>query len=213
MEMNLFPTIVVDNFFDDPDYVLGLAKSVEYTDPSPTNHPGVVSRKKIQEIDNKLFNIIVQKIFGYFWDLRNPLKYMVDIEFQKIDSLGEGVIHVDSAGALAAGIIYLDRNASRDTGTSFYRLLDDHYEIKQEFLDSIAKDHAGDTVDGINQIRRDHHSRFEETMRVQKQYNRLVFYSGDVWHTATSYQNQTRNTLRFFVSEVLSNHQNFPLLR
>ena len=213
MEMNLFPTIVVDNFFDDPDYVLGLAKSVEYSDPSPTNHPGVVSRKKIQEIDNKLFNIIVQKIFGYFWDLRNPLKYMVDIEFQKIDSLGEGVIHVDSAGALAAGIIYLDKNAPRDTGTSFYRLLDDHYEIKQEFLDSIAKDHAGDTVDGINQIRRDHHSRFEETMRVQNQYNRLVFYSGDVWHTATSYQNQTRNTLRFFVSEVLSNHQNFPLLR
>ncbi len=211
--MNLFPTIVVDNFFDDPDYVLGLAKTVEYTDPSPTNHPGVVSKKKIQEIDNRLFNTIVQKIFGYFWDLRNPLKYMVDIEFQKIDSLGEGVIHVDSAGALAAGIIYLDKNAPRDTGTSFYRLLDDRYEIKQEFLDSIAKDHAGDTVDGIDQIRRDHHSRFEETMRVQNQYNRLVFYSGDVWHTATSYQNQTRNTLRFFVSEVLSNHQNFPLLR
>ena len=30
--MNLFPTIIVDNFFDDPDYVLGLEKAYSIGD-------------------------------------------------------------------------------------------------------------------------------------------------------------------------------------
>ena len=54
---------------------------------------------------------------------------------------------------------------------------------------------------------------FEETMRVQNQYNRLVSYASDVWHTATSYGDQTRYTLRFFINELESKHQNFPLSR
>ena len=37
----LFPTLVIDDFLDDPDYLSDLARSVEYKDPSYTNHPGV----------------------------------------------------------------------------------------------------------------------------------------------------------------------------
>ena len=141
------------------------------------------------------------------------------MEFQRIQSkddgiLNKGIIHVDSEIAMAAGLIYLNRDAPRDTGTSFYKLKDESYRIKQkELLDPIAKYHAGEHVDGIEKICQDHYDKFEETMRVQNQYNRLLFYSGDEWHTATSYDNQTRYTLRYFISELKSNHQNFPLLR
>ena len=42
----LFPTLVVDDFLDDPDYVYNLAKDAEYRDPGRTNHPGVASKLK-----------------------------------------------------------------------------------------------------------------------------------------------------------------------
>ena len=50
-------------------------------------------------------------------------------------------------------------------------------------------------------------------MRVQNQYNRLVTYDSNTWHTATSYGNQTRYTLRFFINQLESKHQDFPLVR
>ena len=217
--MKLFPTLVVDDFLDNPDYVLNLAKNAEYNEPDRTNHPGVASKLKIHEIDEKLFQTILNKILGYYWDLNYPVNYCVDMEFQRIKSndegiLNKGIIHVDSELAIAAGVVYLNHDAPKDTGTSFYRLKDDDYEIKQkELLDPIAKYHAGECVDDIEKICQEHFDKFEETMRVQNQFNRLVFYSGDEWHTATTYDNQTRYTLRFFISELISNQQNYPLLR
>ena len=213
--MILFPTLVVDNFLEDPDYVLCLATNAEYNNPDHTNYPGVTSKKKIHELDQELFDAILQKIFGYYWDLNNPVKFRVDMEFQKIEKNGIGIIHLDTTyGALAAGVIYLNQDIDRDTGTSFYKLIDPDYKIKQhEFLDPIARYHAGEHVDGLDKICKDHYNMFEETMRVQNQYNRLVTYDSNVWHTATSYGNQTRYTLRFFINELESKHQDFPLLR
>ena len=213
--MKLFPTLVVDDFLEDPDYVLCLATNAEYNDPGHTNYPGVTSKKKIHELDQELFDIILQKIFGYYWDLNNPVEFVVDMEFQKIEKNGQGIVHMDTTyGALCAGVIYLNQDMDKDAGTSFYKLIDPDYKIKQsEFLDPIARYHAGEHVDGLDNICKDHYNMFEETMRVQNQYNRLVTYGSDVWHTATSYGNQTRYTLRFFVNGLESKHQNFPLLR
>ena len=213
--MKLFPTLVVDDFLEDPDYVLCLATNAEYNDPGHTNYPGVASKNKIHELDQELFDTILQKIFGYYWDLNNPVKFRVDMEFQKIEKNGQGIIHLDTTyGALAAGVIYLNQDIDKDTGTSFYKLTDPDYKIKQhEFLDPIARYHAGEHVDVLDNICVLNYNMFEETMRVQNQYNRLVTYDSNVWHTATSYGDQTRYTLRFFVNELESKHQNFPLLR
>ena len=146
--MLLFPTLVVDDFLDDPDYVLCLATNAEYNDPGYTNYPGVASKNKIHELDQELFDTILQKIFGYYWDLNNPVKFRVDMEFQKIEKNGQGIIHLDTTyGALAAVVIYLNQDIERDTGTSFYKLIDPDYKIKQhEFLDPIARYHAGEHV-------------------------------------------------------------------
>ena len=66
--MILFPTLVVDDFLDNPDYVLDLAENTEYHNPSHTNHPGVISKDKLYDLDQELFNTILQKIIGYYWD-------------------------------------------------------------------------------------------------------------------------------------------------
>ena len=179
--VKLFPTLVVDDFLDNPDYVYNLAKDAEYRDPGRTNHPGVASKLKIYQIDKKLSDTIISKILGYYWDLNRPVNYEIDMEFQRIESkdkgiLNKGIIHVDSFGSICAGLIYLNRDAPRDTGTSFYKLKDDSYKISpRTLLEPIAKYHAGEDVDGIEKICQNHHDKFEETMRIQNQYNRLVF--------------------------------------
>ena len=212
--MLLFPTLVVDDFLDDPDYVLCLATNAEYDDPGYTNYPGVASKNKIHELDQELFDTILQKIFGYYWDLKNPVNFNVEMDFQKIESNGQGIIHLDTTyGALGAGVIYLNQNPEKDTGTSFYELLDLGYRIEEEFLDPVARYHAGEHVDNIDKICEKHYNMFEETMRVQNKYNRMVTYDSNVWHTATSYGDQTRYTLRFFINELESIYQDYPLRR
>ena len=212
--MLLFPTLVVDDFLDNPDYVLDLAENTEYNDPGHTNYPGVASKNKIYELDQQLFDTILQKIFGYYWDLNNPVNFNVEMEFQKIESNGQGIIHLDTTfGALGAGVIYLNNKPEKDTGTSFYKLLDPDYNIGEQFLDPVARSHAGEHVDELDNICEKHFNMFEETMRVQNQYNRLVTFDSNVWHAATSCGDQTRYTLRFFINELESTHQDFPLRR
>ena len=70
--MKLFPTLVVDDFLDNPDYVYNLAKDADYRDPGRTNHPGVASKLKIYQIDKKLSDTIISKILGYYYLIMNP---------------------------------------------------------------------------------------------------------------------------------------------
>ena len=216
--MNYFPTIVVDRFLEDPDYALGLAKSVEYDELSETDYPGVVSKKTLKNIDKNLCDYVIEKVVGYYWDTINPVEYDMQIEFQRIDPkekgiLNKGIIHIDSA--FAGGVIYLNNSPSRNSGTSFYEYLDP-YEKESEyisFLESIKQYHSGKDVDELEKICKMHYNRFTETMRVQSQYNRLCMYSGDVFHAPTTYGNQPRYTIRFFIDQITSEYQNYPLLR
>ena len=104
-------------------------------------------------------------------------------------------------------------NKSLSIKKIYDKLLDPDYKVKEEFLDPVARFHAGKHVDGLDKICQNHYNKFEETMRVQNQYNRLVTYDSNTWHTATSYGNQTRYTLRFFINQLESKHQDFPLIR
>ena len=221
--MKLFPTLVIDDFLDDPDYLSDLARSVEYKDPSYTNHPGVASKNAINEIEPELFGTIHRKLLSVCWDLTKPVSYNTVMDFMKIEYkhdgvLNNGIVHVDSeSGSTCAGVIYLNKDLHKDAGTSFYRRLDDTYTLdrhdRKEFLDSVARHHAGENVEGIEKIMQDHRDKFEETMRVQNQYNRLLTYGSDVYHAHTSCgRGQTRYTLRFFM-DLESKHQDYPLRR
>ena len=219
--MKLFPTLVVDDFLDDPDYVLDLAKNAEYNDPGLTNHPGVSSKKHINDIDKELFEYVHLKLLGIYWDLKNPVAYNTRMDFLKIDYNYEGIlnvgpIHVDSEhGDICAGLVYLNKNSMKDTGTSFYKKLDNNYVNSEEhYLEPMRRHHAGEHVEGIEKIKQDHFDKFEETMRVQSQYNRLLTYGSDVYHASTTFgTGQTRYIMRFFIISIDSKHQPPPMVR
>jgi len=221
--MKLFPTTIVDNFFEYPDEVLSLAERVEYAGREYSNYPGQVSVQKLHEIDPNLFRWTMERIISIFWDLRLvEINWDVKMDFMRIDPLvdkdsilNKGVIHFDSEQTSCAGIVYLNKTSSLDTGTSFYKKKKEHqfYTLSDEYLDAVRKYHAGIAVPNIEQIFQDHFDKFDETARVQSQYNRMCLYSPELWHAPTSYGDQPRYTMRFFISYLNCSEQNYPLTR
>ena len=218
--MKFFPLTVGDDFFEHPDYVLDLAKSVEYSEEDFTYYPGVTSKKNLHEIDRELFQWVMEKIISLYWDLKyTNINWDCKMDFHKIEPregiLNKGAIHYDSESVSMAGVIYFNKDTIKDTGTSFYKKKEEHqfYTLTDEYLKPLEKYHAGLDVPEIDTIYEKHYNMFEETIRVQNQYNRLCCYSPEVWHGPTTYGDSTRYTLRIFTSYLNSSEQNYPLTR
>ena len=222
--MRFFPTTVIDDFFDYPDYVADLARNVKYSEPQLQWYPGRASVKKIHEIDKELYSYILDKIISVFWDTKYHTVHLdARMDFQKIEPysdtnsiLNTGSIHADTDALSLAGIVYLNRNPEKDMGTSIYNLKKEHqfYCAPREYTEALQRHNSGMFIPDMERLYKDHCDKYEETMKVQNKYNRLVLYSPELWHSATSYGTRgTRYTLRFFISYLSSSDRNYPLVR
>jgi len=234
--MTRFPTVCVDNFYDNPNKVREFALSLDYdnVENSTGYYPGVRT-KPLHEVNSEFFNMFCNKIFSVFYDLSNPnlfLEWEVFTTFHKIPPLKEpktdlrntGWIHQDPHVVLA-GVIYLNPNAPLDTGTSMYRIKnpetfaednihrDVYHQKKIEFLkmkeasqwDSMTKDETVLYNEAVNK----NNELFEETIRVNNVYNRLVTYESCDWHRPVNYymgNDEPRLTQVFFVNKLSTSH-------
>ena len=227
--MKYFPVTVIDNFFDDPIEVKNIAENVEYQSPGETNYPGVISKKQILEMYPNMANWIQHKLMTIFYHPDSGVGWNIDMEFQKISPynfddqfyiLNRGIPHIDSTAntTVLAGVIYLNENPSPDTGTSiFYKKKGcQFYMFPEEVRRFSRKYHfTSDSTEFIN-IAEKHLSMFEETVRIQAKFNRMVIYSADNYHAPTTYGikgGPDRITLRFFINNIVCSDQNMPLLR
>lgn len=225
--MKNFPLTVIDNFFDYPEAVVEFAESVEYSPPKESTYPGVISSQEVIESNPSLVNWAMSKVINLFYDLdRTYIAWNAESSFQKITPynnddqyhiLNRGIPHIDIPGCVAAGVVYLNKNPSKDTGTSLYQkaLGSEFYQVPHELVDGSMKHHSGHTVDNYEKIVQDHFDNFEETARIQAKFNRLVFYSADSWHSQTTYgkkDDEDRLTFRFFIS-LQAQDRDMPLRR
>lgn len=220
--MRFFPTTVVDDFFPDPDYVADLARNVEYLEKDLQYYPGNISKQRLHQIDRNLYEFVIDKIVSFFWDAQyHNLNCESKIDFQKIEPypdkdciLNKGTIHSDIQSISLAGVVYLNKNPSKDSGTSIYEIKNSYYQPAKDYKDALGKHNRGDDVENIEKIFQNHYDNFEETVRIQNKYNRLVLYSPELWHSATGFgEKQTRHTLRLFIHYLGSRDQNYPLAR
>jgi len=222
--MNYFPASIIDNFFDNPEAVVELAKSIDYHSPKETIYPGVIS-SDVAHTNYELAQWIISKVMNLFYDLDKVyITWDSETTFQKIKPydnedqfhiLNRGVPHIDVQETVLAGVIYLNENFCKDAGTSFYqkKLDNSFYKTSKETIDANKKYHGGTMVDNYEQIVQDHFNKFEETVRIQPKFNRLVMYSPDTWHSQTTYgKDEERLTLRFFVN-MFCQEQAYPLRR
>jgi len=214
--MKTFPLTVIDDFFEDPDYIRDLGLSVDYPNQNG-RYPGRRS-KTISYIDSVLFNYIGNKIFSIFGPI--PDNWNIPIEFQKItpfsndkwDIVNRGHVHRDRDSHFG-GIIYLNKNPDVDTGTSVYKPKTGYNYLSNNQTDVKEKLYNNQDFDMDEYIKQYnvYHDRFVETIKIDNVYNRLVLFGGDVYHGVRTFGTEERLTISFFCKNA-SNYIN-PLVR
>ena len=116
----MYPTMVVDNFFEDVDKIISLSKKLKYTSATETdNWPGI--RTESLHLNHYgLFRHIILKILSYYHPTAQ-VKYdnsLICFSRLKYGDKGKSRFHYDGDTVLAA-IIYLSEG-NITTGTTLF---------------------------------------------------------------------------------------------
>jgi hypothetical protein len=207
-----FPTIIDENFFDDPDRVVELANSLEYH-PSEGKYPGSRS-EMLADVAPEFFHHAINRWMSLYFDWVDPgikMQWNAEAYFQRIDSFdddkdspyNQGWIHQDD-NYVVASVVYLDKDSNSNQGTSIC------YPAKEYTEDqAIRKSFYADGIRSAEyeaEMEKCQES-FEETIIVNNQYNRLISFDSNNWHKARSFyskDNKSRLTLVMFCNSIES---------
>jgi hypothetical protein len=234
MIKKLYPTIVVDNFLENPDYVRERALKLQFL-PTDGTWPGKRTLS-LNDCDPELFDYVSKKFFSVHYDFLNKVEWTLTVMFQLIEpfaddkqnSLNHGWIHTDN-NKLLAGILYLTPDADPDTGTSLFKpksneiedeLLKDAQNERLDFYKNDKKLYSSYKQDAKEDLYNDKkidpeyytkrlnefNSNFIETIHIKNIYNRLISFDANEWHAANNFQTGTgsRLTLVYFVDSINS---------
>ncbi len=173
-----------------------------------------------------LHNAILKKILSCYYDLdyTNCSWKLSNMSFHEISRFSENKDNVKNKGWIhqdngfhsdagdddLAGLIYLNPDIDPDSGTSLWSLKSNfQYNIATQSLMGRTEEQA--RGDGWA----DHRENFNEKLRVQNIFNRLVMYDANEFHAANNYYNDNekdaRLTLVFFIGGIEGTE--FPLQR
>lgn len=216
----MFPTLCVDNFFENPNEIRKIALEQKF-EKSNGDFPG--ERTDVLHIISPVvFNDFCAKLFScyYDFDVHGDMHWNVTAYFQKIDKFSEdsssvinsGWVHKDTNDSIMAGVVYLNEDSNPNAGTSLFRLkngvenenhpeFDEWHNLKKQFYRGESID-----LDLYKKYIETNHNMFVETARFSNIYNRMVCYNSEEYHQANSfYGDEPRLTLVFFVNRLMAN--------
>lgn len=218
--MNLYPVAIIENFYENPDAIREFALKQTYTFCHERNnvkyvYPG--SRTKdIFDLDPALQAEICKKLVSVFHNSEyDSMRWGISTNFQSVtEEYKEGVIHTDH-NTIFAGVLYLTPDAPLNAGTSLYRKGPTFDEAKYKAALAL---NDKEFREGKIVMNTEHHSMFEEIVRVNNVYNTLIIYEGRHYHSANDFFGKTLEDSRlsqvFFVNNIdAKKHSVFPLKR
>jgi hypothetical protein len=230
------PNVCVDNFFNYPNKIIDYAMSHEFYScpgdtPSmydPQNQenlplgywPGKRT-KPLHILDLNFFNILTKKIMTIFFNPKYiSTEYSINSYFQLIEpnqhkDIKEGWIHTDR-DAKYAGVIYLNPDIDLECGTSLYQQKVYELDLPRRFIKArnlhYSENFSEKDIPYIKEQLQLNNSYYEETVRFNAVYNRLIGYDSSSHHGVRNYHgnsNKTRLTLVFFMYSLKSDW--FPI--
>jgi hypothetical protein len=192
-----FPTIVVDDFYEDPKQVVEFANSLEYSNDTG-NYPGVRS-PDLHLVDYDFFQYSANNWLELFWDINlSEVEWTVASYFQKItpfsenpsDIINSGWVHSD-VDAIAAAVIYLNEDSSPQTGTSICKPLVDAPKIDNDERFKLYKD--GIATDQYRSSLYKNQKQFVDTVTVDNYYNRMITFDATSYHRVRSFYTEDSN--------------------
>ena len=215
----MYPITILDNFFEDPDYVLDFAMSQEFYSNQNGRWPGKRT-KQIWELDENLFLYVGEKLLSLFhpstekWSFEMQFQLIKPFSENQYDKVNRGWVHNDNDGSQFGGIIYLNKNPEPDTGTSIFSQKKGFSIQKTEWLEQKEILYSGKELEktAYENAYDALHSQYEESITVDNKFNRMVLFGCDVFHGVKTFgKDQERLTLNFFCQEALGSKS--PLYR
>lgn len=216
-----FPTIVVDNFYDNLNEVVEYANSLPYGFDG-YSMPGVKT-EHLSEINQGLFNESAQKALSLIYGdyKRSQVRFSCHTRFERIVPYGDnydsnGWVHYDDDNILT-GILYLDVEPQH--GTTLYNRKNIIYKEVMEYKPDALKEvlHSGQNPDPneYNQALHKWNSKFEESVVVKGKPNRLVLFDSKQWHAENGYglPNKPRLIQTFFFNRIEASYYPIPEMK
>jgi len=212
----IWPTIIVDNFFDEPEKIVEYSKTLKFKPDSEGKWPGVRS-ESMAIVDDKFFNYVNYRIVRLIYPMNHKkMDWKCTQFFQKVDGnifKNEGWVHSDAPVEFTA-IIYLSKH--KNCGTSLY-------DKKEFFNESInnenceKRDEAYKSLNFKNELKhlKQNNSLFEKNLTVDSKFNRLVLFDSNQHHAGDKYKDsensEDRLTLITFFYELSTEYIKYPL--
>ena len=209
----MYPVTIADNFFDEPDKIVDYAMKQTLYPNEDGRWPGSRS-DQIVNFNRELFDYTCMKICTLHHT--KPLTWNFEMSFQLItpfskhqyDTKNRGWVHVDKGDTVFGGIIYLNKNPEKDTGTSIFGLKNGWVSQQWAALEIKEKHYRGEEVSDEEHEAAWHmlNDQFVETVSIENVYNRLVLFNCNTFHGVKTFgKNQDRLTISFFCRHLPSN--------
>lgn len=200
----LFPTIVIDNFFDDTDSIIKYSNTLDYKAPEDGSYPGTRS----PNLDKTFFQFSTKKMMAALYPMNYRFMTWAGSQFfQKINGQDypyEGWVHQDFTTEITA-IVYLSKE--NNCGTAINTPLSHDREIiyvdekHEQFKEVYNK--KGEDKDQKKYLDKNN-SRFKKTINVDSVFNRLILFDSSNYHSVINFGKTERLTLITFIGEIRS---------
>ena len=203
----LFPTIVIDNFFEDPEMILKYGEKFEYRFPEDGQYPGTRS----ENVGPKFFQYTTKKMMAALYPMNyKSMTWSGSQFFQKIQGNNypyEGWVHQDWTSEITS-IVYLSRDLGCGTAICTPRSHDREIIYQDKKHDQFKKPLELKTVMGedkeLEKYLGKNNDRFEKTVKVDSVFNRLVMFDSSNYHSVIKFGDKERITLITFLSTIES---------
>lgn len=207
-QTRMFPTMIVDDFFEDPDRVVELANSLEYY-PTSGQYPGLRS-DHLHKVAPDFFSYVSQRWLSLYFDVPYTFEKL-NAQFQIIEPFDSddsspyntGWVHKDDDYNIVTAIVYLTKDANPKQGTSICTPLEDWNVKTQEIKPTFFRENNRSSE--YEQMLRSNNEAFTESIVVDNYYNRMISFDYTQWHKARSFHNDTnsrRLTLVMFCNSI-----------
>tara|TARA_R100000687_G_scaffold59974_1_gene48415 strand:- start:484 stop:1128 length:645 start_codon:yes stop_codon:yes gene_type:complete len=207
----MWPTLIVDNFFEDPNKIVKFSKTLKFSKAKDNSWPGTRT-SPLHEIDHEFFIFTTKKILSILYPMNvDNLKWRAVQSFQRSNKeYGEaGWVHSDTDSEITV-IIYLSDHAN--SGTCLYEGKNFPVELKydkekQRFFKDLTD------LKRMEKYRDQSNSEFTKKVELFSNFNRLVLFDSHHWHASRNAgsSKEDRLTLITFFKEVTGGGIKYPI--